>query len=220
MKKIFIRIFACIFLISMFLHYTPVSEGSAITGGETLRTGGTVLYVKDTGASTSCTSWDDACTLQTALGLAVAGNEIWVAAGTYTPSTSDSNAHFDLVNGVAVYGGFAGTEMDFSQRDWEVNITTLSGEIGAPGDLTDNSRHIVTGSYLDSMSILDGFAISDGYNTDSWGSGFYCYDCDVILSNLLIDNSLGILSGLLLLRVSEQLLAEQTAKRGEAGGKF
>ena len=109
--------------------------------------------------------------------------------------------------------------MDFSQRDREVNITTLSGEIGEPGSMTDNSR-VVDWSYLDSTTILDGFAISDGYNTDSWGSGFYCYDCDVILSNLLIDNSLGILSGLLLLRVSEQLLAEQTAKRGEAGGKF
>ena len=41
-------------------------------------------YVDDNGASTTCNSWSDACPdLQTALGAAVSGDEIWVATGTY-----------------------------------------------------------------------------------------------------------------------------------------
>jgi predicted outer membrane repeat protein len=191
MNKTVIRIFGCFFLIPILLHYTPVKEGTATPIGDPSRTGGTILYVKEAGTSPSCTSWDDACSLQTALDLAVAGNEIWVAAGTYTPSPSDNGVYFSLVNGVAVYGGFAGTETSLSQRDWEINITTLSGEIGTPGDLTDNSRHIVTGSYLDSMTILDGFTINGGYNTDSWGSGLYCYHCDIQPYNLVITNNRG-----------------------------
>ena len=69
-----------------------------------------ILYVKP-GTSGNCNSWATACELQTALGQAFYGDEIWVAAGTYKPTTgSDRNATFALPNGVGVYGGFAGTE--------------------------------------------------------------------------------------------------------------
>ena len=51
----------------------------------------TTHYVDDDGTSTTCTRWADACpNLQTALALAVSGDQIWVAAGTYKP-TSGSN---------------------------------------------------------------------------------------------------------------------------------
>ena len=43
--------------------------------------------------------------------------EIWVAAGTYKPTTgTDRTATFPLKNGVSVYGGFAGTETQLGQR--------------------------------------------------------------------------------------------------------
>ena len=43
--------------------------------------------------------------------------QIWVAKGTYTPTTgTDRNASFVLRNGFTVYGGFAGTETQLSQR--------------------------------------------------------------------------------------------------------
>jgi hypothetical protein len=53
--------------------------------------------------------------LQDALAASVSGNQIWVAAGTYYPDqgrTAVSNDRFSaflLKNGVALYGGFAGT---------------------------------------------------------------------------------------------------------------
>ena len=50
-----------------------------------------VLYVTISGSGT-CTSWADACGLQTALAGAIAGDEIWVETGTYLPTnTTDTN---------------------------------------------------------------------------------------------------------------------------------
>jgi predicted outer membrane repeat protein len=80
-------------------------------------------------------SWTDAyADLQGALGQAVEGDEIWVEAGTYMPTAgTDRAATFQLLDGVALYGGFNGTETDRNQRDWTANVTVLSGDIGVPG---------------------------------------------------------------------------------------
>jgi len=97
-----------------------------------------------TGGATSgaCGSaWGAACGLQHALNdIAVSGDELWVAAGTYKPTADNSrSATFQLKNGVGVYGGFAMTETLRSQRNWTANVTVLSGDIGAAGNNGDNS---------------------------------------------------------------------------------
>ncbi|HAQ67990.1 MAG TPA: hypothetical protein DCR70_09735, partial [Phycisphaerales bacterium] len=86
-----------------------------------------------TGAGTG-TSWADAyagpASLQTALAAAVSGDQIWVKAGTYRPSTTGlRTASFTMKSGVAIYGGFVGTESTLSQRDWKTNVTILSGDL-------------------------------------------------------------------------------------------
>ena len=65
------------------------------------------------------TSWENAkLTLQEALACAVAGNEIWVVAGTYYATDDlDRNATFTLKHGVNIYGGFAGGEGDANDRN-------------------------------------------------------------------------------------------------------
>ncbi len=109
-------------------------------------------------------SWTNAFTdLQAALATAQSGDQIWTAQGTYKPTnTADRNVSFVLKDGVEVYGGFGGTETLLTQRDSGLHITTLSGDIGTPGDNSDNSYHVLTSNNLSSAAILDGFTITGG----------------------------------------------------------
>jgi len=189
MNKSIFRKLACVFLISMFLNYSPVPQGSATPVEDVSRSGWTIFYVKAASATGSCSAWDNACSLQTALSLAVAGDEIWVAAGTYHPSETDPSVYFSLVSGVAVYGGFPVGGGDWTERDWVTNATILSGELGDPGDTSDNSHHIVTGSDLSVSTTLDGFSIVGGYSTSGFASGIYFFSANASVSNVNISNN-------------------------------
>ncbi len=145
------------------------------------------------------TSWQNAFRdVQAALAVANPGEEIWVAAGIYTPG-STREASFELKHGVAVYGGFSGAEDYRYQRNWRANTTLLSGEIGNPGIKTDNVYHVVTTAStnlnpVDETTILDGFTISGGYadgldNPYEKGGGFLNNFGSPTLVNLnFIDN--------------------------------
>lgn len=99
----------------------------------------TTLYVDNDGVpANGCTSWADACPeLQTALSLAADGDQIWVAVGTYTADydvgegthTGDREATFQLISGVAIYGGFDGTEKTLEERAGQFDETILSGDL-------------------------------------------------------------------------------------------
>ena len=121
------------------------------------------IYVK-AGLNGNGTSWMSAFgDVQKALAAATNGDQIWVAAGTYvTTTTNDRNASFRLVEGVSLYGGFVGTEMDFSQRQVEVNLTTLSGEIGDDTTPTDNAYTVVYAEKVSQKTVVDGFTITGG----------------------------------------------------------
>ena len=101
--------------------------------------GVTIWYVDQCGPPPGgCTSWSDACPdLQTALSLASAGDQIWVAAGTYKPDSGlpDLDATFHLISAVAIYGGFDGTETSLEDRAGLFDQTILSGALDAvPSD--------------------------------------------------------------------------------------
>jgi hypothetical protein len=114
------------------------------------------------------TSWENAFQgpggLQAALTAASSGDEIWVADGTYLPTlTTTRTLSFNLKNGVAIYGGFAGDEATLEERDFVANVTILSGDLaGNDPTITDNSHHIVRGSSANSTAILDGFTVTGG----------------------------------------------------------
>ncbi len=125
-------------------------------------------------------------------------SEVWVARGTYTPSSTpvgelpgDPNASFELVNLLAIYGGFEGNEIKRDSRDSDPvsNGTVLSGDLGADNFAQipeerpcNNSYHVVTaepiweftgtelvieeGTQIDNTAVLDGFEISGGYAVD------------------------------------------------------
>ncbi len=141
------------------------------------------------GGSGDGTSWANAFTsLATALGQAVAGQEIHVAGGTYTPTDMmNSYVSFQLKSGVAVLGGYAGAA-DPTARDIAAYPTILSGDIGAIGNNRVNSRHVVVGSGTNHTAVLDGFTITAG-NADpgdyypSDGGGMYNLSGSPTLNN-------------------------------------
>ncbi len=120
------------------------------------------------------TNWRDAFTkLGDAFALASSrpgASEIWVARGTYAPAQrgGDRSATFRLVEGVGVYGGFAGGENSREERDPIGNVTVLSGDLNGDDEpdfvkIQDNSYHIVTSIDTTATTVLDGFTISGGH---------------------------------------------------------
>lgn len=133
-------------------------------------------------------SWADAFQgsegLQDALALAVAGDEVWVAAGTYIPSQlGQRGVSFQPLNGVAVYGGFVGGESSPAERPPLGDApSVLGGDLNGDdvfGFLTDNSFHVVRAVGTDASTILDGFTVrggeatTNGSNRDR-GGGILC----------------------------------------------
>ena len=160
-----------------------------------------IYYVKPTASGNgNCQSWANACTLQTALSQSTYGDEIWVKAGTYKPGILREDS-FQLKNGVGVYGGFNGAETARDQRDSAINLTILSGEIGAAG-IGDNSYNVVVGSLTDSNTILDGFTITGGNANGPYdsmlyanGGGMRSYDGNHILKDLTFSGNFAISQG-------------------------
>jgi hypothetical protein len=128
------------------------------------------------------TSWADAYTdLQDALAAATAGDVIWVAAGTYKPTPgTDRTVSFVLPDSVGVYGGFLGNETNLSQRNYVLNETILSGDIGAAADSSDNSYHVVDGTNTSSMTALDGFTVEWG-NATAYSISYGAYGGGILV---------------------------------------
>lgn len=87
----------------------------------------------------------------------------WIAGGKYIPGLIVTET-FQIATGVQVYGGFAGTEINLSDRMLtSPSSTTLSGEEGDPNSIIDNNRHVVTFKNVSSSTRLDGVVITAGY---------------------------------------------------------
>jgi len=174
-----------------------------------------ILYAAPTAqGSGNCSSWANACTLQTALTNAVSGDEIWVKAGVHYPGAAGNRtATFTLKNGVAIYGGFAGTETSRDQRNWQTTLTILSGDIDHNDTNTDgnyiaetaadiqgsNTYHVVTGGGTDSSAVLDGFVITagqaSGSSPNNAGGGMYNDHNSPMLRHLIFSGNKAIRGG-------------------------
>jgi hypothetical protein len=87
-------------------------------------------------------SWEDAyLDLQVALSNAKTGDQIWVSEGIYFPGTSRESS-YELKKGITIYGGFKGIEINLDERVPSQHNTVLSGDVGIPGDNSDNCYHV------------------------------------------------------------------------------
>lgn len=164
---------------------------------------GTTLYVNAsaTGENTG-DSWTNAFTdLQTALDNAVSGDQIWVASGTYKPSSTIDGASdprkaaFILKSGVQIYGGFTGSEKQLHKRQLDPSLTVLSGDIGTAGSDTDNCYHVVYASEV-TDAVLDGFTVTGGRGDGGGnyrGAGMFTTNSVLTVANCaFIDNKVGV----------------------------
>ena len=136
-------------------------------------------YVKPDGPGLSGTSWSEAFSdLQEAIDSAQTGDQIWIAAGEYWPSSifdTDSNGILEerertyyINKNIEIIGGFEGNETSLVQRNSEINRAILSGDIGIHGDTTGATYHVLfidgtstTGS-IDQECLIDGLTIDYG----------------------------------------------------------
>jgi len=169
----------------------------------------TIIFVdvNATGANNG-SSWIDAYNcLQDALAVAFSGDEIRIAEGIYKPdqgigiTAGDRTVAFELVNGVAVKGGYAGFgATDANARDIEIYKTILSGDlrgndnwISRQYDMEDdesredNSHHVVRATDNDSTAVFDGCTIIGGYADCTahrfMGGGMYIYKASPTVTN-------------------------------------
>jgi len=167
-------------------------------------------------ASSYGNSWATALkTIDEGIINAQAGDEIWVARGTYKPSRNaqgvllplyDKECTFTLKFGVSLYGGFFGNENSIDERNnfgyGEINETILSCDFlnnddysNYPWTGTLENCYCVLSLYyaqgLDSTTIIDGFSIRGGHNTTSIGNGggVVNYNNAPHLSNIVISNN-------------------------------
>ncbi len=185
----------------------------------------TPYYVAITGTGLGGLTWTAAFTnVQDALAVAADPSEIWVAKGVYYPDEGDGQindsvtATFLMTDGVILYGGFNFGDGDMNDRDWENNLTVLSGDVdgddtsGADGVavtvteiVDDNAYHVVTAKGVTGTAVLDGFTITagqavgddggvlgGGYFCDGYGSGNHC---NPTLRHIIFSGNYAILDG-------------------------
>ena len=183
----------------------PLPDVQAATSETYIETNARVCYVDGSvpGGADDGSSWGDAYVdLQSAL-IDTQCSQVWVATGVYKPSLSDRAVSFTIRPGVAVYGGFTGTETDVDQRVPAIDTTVLSGDIdnndcggsGCPDGIdTDQSQISGSNSYhvvlldgraqsavpaVTATTVLDGFTITAGNASQStepagYGGGLLC----------------------------------------------
>lgn len=127
-----------------------------------------VWYVA-AGAEGTGASWESPLgNVSAGLAAAAVGDEVWVKSATYLETLS-------LKSGVTLYGGFDGTELSHTERNWSANPTVL--------DASGFASSVVVCTNIDSAT-LDGFILRNG--TADSGGGVYASASSFTLANCTI----------------------------------
>ncbi|HPQ42098.1 MAG TPA: right-handed parallel beta-helix repeat-containing protein, partial [bacterium] len=152
----------------------PPAEADTSTLVVTAFTGNRIYVDVNAAGLETGLNWNDALrSLETAVrvseGFSV--NEIWTGDGVYPETVV-------LHSGLALYGGFDGTETTIEDRDLENTISVIDGSAAMAGE---PAYHVVTMNTVTDC-ILNGFTITggnaSGIEHQRSGGGIYCYACD------------------------------------------
>jgi uncharacterized surface protein with fasciclin (FAS1) repeats len=136
-----------------------------------------VLYVSAAGDNSDGLTWATAFhSIKAALAVAQEGDQLWVAHGEYAISQSADQLSF--VNGVDVFGGFAGSETLVAERNPVANPTIIKHDDTSPGNF-----RLLNSADLALTTIWDGF-VFDGNNL---GLGVRLSG-NTVLSNSVVKN--------------------------------
>ncbi len=152
-----------------------------------------IFVNKNAGGYNDGSSWEHAFTnLQEGIDNAAENDQIWVATGTYFPGNlgDPNSATFHVTKGIELYGGFAGTESDLSERMLDVPPTILSGDLGQ-NDIDDDfetnradnvSTIMLIKNKSNTRPLIDGFTFQNGHAggssrsyQESTGGAIYLY---------------------------------------------
>ncbi|MCA9413406.1 MAG: hypothetical protein KC944_19485 [Candidatus Omnitrophica bacterium] len=155
-----------------------LSMAISFTASDSLQ--GAILHVSgDAEIGGDGSSWEAPLSaIGEASALAGSGDQIWIKTGTY-------NEAIELVPGIELYGGFAGTEAtdEFELRRPDLNITTI--------DASGLNTSVVLGA---SGSLLDGFTITGGVAPR--GGGIACFGTAMTINHCkVVGNRAEALSG-------------------------
>jgi len=144
------------------------------------------LYVSTTGSNAKDgLSWTNSKqTLAQAVGIATEGDQIWVAAGTYSQTTGINVT----IKGVSIYGGFAGFESNLEDRNWLTNKTFINNT----GYATNSRLFLIgAGTGVDASNfILDGFILQNGYSNAGGAVSFSgSLSTNMTVSNCIFRNN-------------------------------
>lgn len=167
-----------------------------------------IRYVKSTASGTGDgSSWANASAdLQAMINASMAGDEVWVAAGTYKPITNaDRGISFSMKNDLTIYGGFPNTGNPvFTDRNWGTNVTILSGDIGVVSNSSDNCYSVIRNTDLNNTAILDGFTVTEGFadgfvNETKEGPAMYNTSASPTIKNCIFTGNVAARNGVAVL---------------------
>mgnify|MGYP001229183582 CR=1 FL=1 len=152
------------------------------------------IYVNDDATGNNDgSSWANAYNdLNEALTNSSTNDEIWIAEGFYTRTSSTETFRVD--NDVRIYGGFSGNETDKDQRNIKANPTVVSGDVSwndqgivssSNSYMQDNAEHVFE-VHSTNRAVFDGLIIEHAFSTTAAGGGIYVYSQS--MNNLEISN--------------------------------
>ncbi len=184
----------------------------------------TTLYVHAQSGGGNGQTWASAFPhVQQALAVANAQTDIWIATGEYRPDSGSGlrTSRFLVPSGTRLYGGFAGGESLLTQRDPVANPVVLSGDLGIPGDISDNCYRVVVLQPGPEQTQLHGLVISGGNadgaaSPDDSGGGLYSDGARVLLDSCTVSGNIAKFGGGVFVRNAPGVFVRSTFRMNTA----